>query len=70
MESGWKFPEQQALAQQAEAMLQIGDDHESVLRFLRNGGLSKIDSMRVLSQATGIPLLKARDIVQSSQAWR
>ncbi|WP_158615424.1 hypothetical protein [Acidipila sp. EB88] len=51
-------------------MLQIGDDHESVLRFLRNGGLSKIDSMRVLSQATGIPLLKARDIVQSSQAWR
>ncbi len=70
METGWKLPEQVALASHAEMLLQTGEDHEMVLAFLRKGGMAKIDCMRVLSGATGILLLKCRDIVQASKAWR
>ena len=69
MKSGFKYPAQIALAEQAEVMLQLGDDHETVLRFLRNGGLSKIDSIRVLAEATGTSVLQAMKVVQSSRAW-
>ena len=70
MSHGFKIPEQAALAEQAEAMLQIGDDYETVLRFLRAGGMGKIDSMRAIAQANGISILEARDIVQKSDAWK
>jgi len=68
--SGFKFPEQTALAAQAEVMLKLGDDHETVLAFLRAGGLGKLDSMRVLANATGMSILKTKNIVQGSKAWR
>ncbi len=70
MESGFKFPEQTALAAQADTMLQLGDDRETVLAFLRAGGLGKLDSMRVLAKATGISILEAKKLVQASKAWR
>ena len=70
MDGGWKLPEQAALANEAEMLLQTGEPQESVLAFLRKGGMSKLDSMRVLSMATGIPLLRCKDIVQRSAAWR
>ena len=70
MDTGWKFPEQAALARHAEMLLHTGETHETVLSYLRKGGMGKLDSMRVLSSATGIPLLKCKDIVQGSTAWR
>ncbi len=70
METGWKFPEQAALARHAEMLLETGEEHETVLSYLRKGGMGKLDSMRVLSSATGISLLKCKDIVQASTAWR
>ena len=70
METAWKFPEQASLAAHATMLLETGEDHETVLVFLRKGGMSKLDSMRVLSSATGIPLLRCKDIVQRSAAWR
>ena len=68
MDGGWKLPEQAALANEAEMLLQTGEPQESVLAFLRKGGMSKLDSMRVLSMATGIPLLQCKDIVQRGLA--
>ena len=70
MEAGWRFPEQAALAAEATMLLETGEDQETVLAFLRKGGMGKLDSMRVLSSATGIPLLRCKDIVQRSAAWR
>ena len=70
MKSAFKFPEQAALAARAEVMLALGDDHETVLAFLRAGGLGKLDSMRVLANATGMPLIEAKNIVQRSLAWQ
>ena len=70
MNDGFKLPEQTALAQQAETLLNTGVDQETVLRFLRDGGLGKLDSMRALANATGMSLIEAKNVVQSSQAWR
>ncbi len=70
MDGGWKLPEQAALANEAEMLLQTGEPQESVLAFLRKGGMRKLDSMRVLRMATGIPLLQCKNIVQRSAAWR
>lgn len=70
MKNGFKYPEQIALAEQAEVMLQLGDDRETVLRFLRAGGLSKIDTMHLLGGLLGVSILDAMKIVQNSQAWK
>ncbi len=70
MTLGFKLPEQIAVAAEAESMFAIGLPQEEVLAFLRKRGMSKIDTMRILADATGIPLLRARDIVQSSKAWK
>ncbi len=70
MKSGFKLPEQASLAEQAECMLQLGDDRETVLAFLRAGGMGKLDSMRILAESTGISLIEAKNIVQRSPAWK
>ena len=67
---GFHLPEQMMLAARAEEMLHSGADFESVLTFLRSGGLGKLDSMRVLSNSTGLGLVEAKNIVQASKAWR
>ncbi len=70
MKSGYKLPEQASLAEEAERMLNIGDDRETVFAFLRAGGLGKLDCMRVLADVTGISLIEAKNIVQRSRAWQ
>ena len=70
MKSGFKLPEQTSLADQAERMLHLGDDRETVLAFLRNGGMGKLDCMRILAESTGISLIEAKNIVQRSPVWR
>lgn len=70
MDGAFKLPEQTALAAEADMLLQTGESHEKVLAFLRSGGMSKLDSMRVLSRATGLPLLQCKNIVLQSRAWQ
>ena len=70
MRIGFNLPEQVASAAEAESMLAIGLPREEVLAFLRARGMSKIDTMRVLADATGISLIEAKNVVQGSKAWR
>ncbi len=70
MNIAFRYPEQTALAELAETMLQIGDSPETVMATLREGGLSKIDCMRVMADLLEIPLLQAKTLVLNSPAWR
>ncbi len=70
MKTGWKFPEQAALARHAEMLIETGEHYEKALAYLRKGGMGLLDSMRVLSDATGKPLTECKNIVLRSAAWR
>ena len=70
MKTGWKLPEQASLARHAEMLIETGEGHEKALAYLRMGGMGMLDSMRVLSDATGLPLTECKAIVQGSAAWR
>lgn len=70
MKTGFKLPEQTAIATQAETLLNTGVEQEVVLAFMRDRGLGRMDSMRVLVNATGVSLLDAKNIVLNSLAWQ
>jgi hypothetical protein len=48
---------------------EAGEDVESIIRYLRASGCSKIDSIAVLVGACGIGLAKAKEIVHFSATW-
>ncbi len=66
----FKLPEQNAIAADAQRLLEAGVDREIVMGVLAKGGLSKIDSIRLMSELTGVPLLEAKNMVQNSRAWQ
>ncbi len=70
MKIGFNLPEQTAAADHAEMLLKTDADPETVFRYLRSRGMSKIDSMRIFADATDTPLLEAMKIVERSGAWR
>jgi ribosomal protein L7/L12 len=49
--------------------LAAGEDVESIVRYLRVSGCSKIDSIAVLKGTCGIGLAKAKEIVHFSTTW-
>ncbi len=70
MTAHFKLPEQNAIAADAQRLFDAGVEQEVVIGFLCKGGLSKIDSIRLMSQLTGMPLLEAKKLVHSSRAWQ
>ena len=49
--------------------LEAGEDVESIIRYLRASGCSKIDSIAVLKGTCSIGLAKAKEIVHFSATW-
>lgn len=45
-------------------------DYDAFLRGLRERGLSKLDSIKALRQAFGIPLAHAKQLAGTSEVWR
>ena len=70
MTAHFKLPEQNAIAADAARLVEAGASEEIVIGVLCRGGLSKIDSMRLMSELTGVPLLEMRKRVEASRAWR
>jgi ribosomal protein L7/L12 len=66
----FKLPEQNAIAADAQRLLDAGVDQEILIGVLCKRGLSKIDSIKLMSELTGLPLLEAQKIVQKSRAWQ
>jgi hypothetical protein len=48
---------------------EAGEDVETIIRYLRVSGCSKIDSIAILNGAGGIGLAKAKEIVHFSATW-
>jgi hypothetical protein len=48
---------------------EAGEDAETIIRYLRVSGCSKIDSIAILNGACGIGLAKAKEIVHFSATW-
>ena len=70
MSPAFNIAEQTALAQGARLLLEAGVDQEVVLGVLRKGGLGLLNSIKVLSELTEIPLPEAQKTVQKSRAWQ
>ncbi len=70
MTAHFKLPEQNAIAADAQRLLDAGVDQEILIGVLCKRGLSKIDSIKLMSELTGLPLLEAQKIVQKSRAWQ
>ena len=70
MTAHFKLPEQNAIAADAQRLFDAGVDQEIVIGILCKGGLSKIDSIRLMSAMTGMPLLEAKNVVHKSRAWQ
>jgi hypothetical protein len=49
--------------------LEASEGVETIIRYLRASGCSKIDSMAILRGACGIDLAKAKEIVHFSATW-
>ena len=58
-----------ALADEVSQMLRTGSSEEQVVAHLRQLGLDKIDSIKVLRAATGMSLGEAKKRVHLSEAW-
>ncbi|HEY0786386.1 MAG TPA: hypothetical protein VGD62_10975 [Acidobacteriaceae bacterium] len=69
MTAPFKLPEQNAIAERAARLVEAGADPQIVLGIMRQGGLSKIDSIKLFSELTGMPLLQAKDAIHQSRAW-
>jgi hypothetical protein len=59
----------QELIAESRRRLQAGEDVETIIRYLRASGCSKIDSIAVLEAACDIGLAKAKEIVHFSATW-
>ena len=65
-----KTAEQTVIASDAKRLINSGANHEIVLGFLRERGFNKLDSIKALVNATGMPLNNAKGIVHHSRAWQ
>ncbi len=70
MTAHFKLPEQNAIAADAQRLFEAGVDQEIVIGVLCKRGLSKIDSIKLMSELTGMPLLEAKNVVHNSRAWQ
>ena len=70
MSEDFKLPEQVKLAGRARTLLEIGVDQDVVLGVLRKGGLSKVDSIKLLGGLTGMHLMQAKKLIDNSRAWQ
>jgi ribosomal protein L7/L12 len=57
------------LVRQAKDMIQGGEDFEEVVALLKRRNVSKVWSAKILSDAAGVSLEEAKDIVHMSRAW-
>jgi 3-deoxy-D-manno-octulosonic-acid transferase len=57
------------IVEEARKIKQGGAGSEAVLKFLRDQGLGKIDSIKVLRDLYGIGLKEAKEIVDQSPVW-
>jgi RNAse (barnase) inhibitor barstar len=58
-----------ATYQDAAKLLGVGADSELVLAFLRERGMSRIDSIYAISALTGEPVSSSKILVDNSQTW-
>lgn len=70
MTATFKTPGQEATAGDAARLLASGTDPEIVLSLLREKGFDKIESIKALVGAGGMPLREAKVVVHNSEAWR
>ena len=70
MNADFKTAEQIAVVSDAKRLLKSGAEYEIVLGFLRERGFNKLDSIKVLINATGKSLDEAKNIVHHSRAWQ
>ena len=59
-----------ALMRTARKLVADGNDVESVLTLFRQGGCSKVESIRALMDVKAISLREAKEIVHLSRTWR
>jgi hypothetical protein len=70
MSPSFNIAEQTALAQSARMLLDAGVAQDVVLGVLRRGGLGMLNSIKVISELTGTPMVEAQRAVQKSRAWQ
>ena len=70
MSPSFNIAEQAALAAAARQLLEAGVEQDVILGVLRKGGLGLLNSIKVLSELTGMPLVAAQKAVQGSRAWQ
>jgi hypothetical protein len=58
------------LLAECQALLSRGQGFEAILSLLRQRGLSKVESIKVLSDAARLPLAESKRIVHLSTTWR
>lgn len=69
MSPTFKTAVQETAVSDAGKLLVTCADHELVLSFLREKGFNKIDSIKALVSAGGMPLGEAKLIVHNSKTW-
>jgi ribosomal protein L7/L12 len=69
MNSARVLKEDAALVHDITQMLRTGTSEEKVVAHLRQLGLDKIDSIKVIRAATGMSLGEAKERVHLSEAW-
>ena len=57
------------LLERSKQILLTSDDIERVLQYLRQGGCTKVDSMRVIVELKDLTLDDAKRIVHFSKTW-
>lgn len=59
-----------AIVEQAAAVKAQGEQTETVLRFLRDRGLTITESIKAVRTIYSVPLAEAKRLVSESQTWR
>lgn len=53
----------------ARRLVAAGADRETILIFLRDRGLNKIDSIKTIREFYGLSMPEAKDLIDCSAAW-
>jgi ribosomal protein L7/L12 len=57
------------LVDDCQQLLEKGQNHEEIIRFLRDQGCSKVRSIGILAELLRVGLGEAKRIVHESRAW-
>ncbi len=58
------------LLSECKGLLERGATHEELIALLKERGLSRVESIRVLAVVARLPIREAKERVHFSRAWR